>query len=176
VRFAGANLLILSLLYCDVAGILRTTAGAIRLKSAGPGLNGPLPNHWVLENLFEMFGLFGGISHESVYYYAMGSARRLAVAPPEPTPDMVDLDIYQYFDFTLGEANRRVLLMSYEGESERLRDGYRHMAQVLMDRHNRANPWRKVEQVFIYARWWPKSPRGYFAEYSRHQGILRGHN
>ena len=170
-----ANLVIATVIYLNLAALV--LACGLRFPSpwSEHGVRGPLPNHWVGQRMFQMFSLFGGITRHSVWYTAHGSRESLANAPAEPRGDMVDLDIYRYFPQTLGEANRRLGLMTYTTDPERLEQGYRRMAQTILRWHRRDHPEDAIEQVFIYQHWWPKSELGYHHHADQRPPPLKGH-
>ena len=168
------NLLIAAIVYFNLAALI--LASGFRFSSPWPEVAGPLPNHWVTQRMFQMFSLFGGITRHSVAYSAYGVRESLGSAPAEPTEDMLDLDIYRYFPQTLGEANRRLGLLTYVGDDERLDRGYQRMAETIRRWHNRTHPAEEVAQVFIYQHWWPKSEQGYYHFQDQRHTQLKGHS
>lgn len=174
IKALGATTIIVGIVYLNVASILRTSH--IRFPAASPNVRGALPNHWVGEELFSMFGLFGGVTWDAVFYQAMGTTNRLTTIPTRPTDDMNDLQIYDYFDHIMGEANRRIGLHNYYGDERRTQSAYRHMANTLKKLHNQRHPHSQVEQVIIYVKWWPKSKRGYFHRESEAKTRVKGFN
>jgi hypothetical protein len=168
------NLLIAAVLYFNLAALL--LACNIRFPSRWESIGGALPNHWSTQRLFQMFSLFGGITQYSVFYSAWGSRQELAVAPAEPGPDLIDLDVYRYFPQTLGEANRRLGFATFYTDEERVTRSYRRMADTIQRWHAREHPEDGVVQVFIYKHWWPKSELGYHHLEDQRGTRLVGHN
>jgi hypothetical protein len=173
----GANLAIGALLYFNLAALLLVCDVRLPHPSfSGRFTQGPLPNHWVTERLFRMFDLFDRWSWSNWGFAAYGSRQRLATAPGQPTPDMVDLDLYRYFPQQLGEANRRIYLLSYRDNRARLKVEYERMADDLRRLYDEEHPEAPVEQVFLYEYTWKKDKAGYYTHFDEHSTELVGHD
>jgi hypothetical protein len=174
IRALGATTIIVGIIYLNVASVLRFSY--VRFPPASPNVQGALPNHWIGEEIFSMFGLFGRVMWDAVSYRAMGSTNRLSSIPLRPTDKMIDLRIYDYFNHSLGEANSRLGLNNYQNNDKRSTEAFHHMATTLMNLHNRRYPDEQVAQVIIYVKWWPKSKEGYFHRESEAEFRVKGYN
>lgn len=76
-----------------------------------------------------------------------------------------EINPYDFFPQTLGEANRRLNLYSYHGQTERKARTYGVMADRIKLHHNRAHPDEPIDRVQLYLVEWPKSSDGYMAQY-----------
>lgn len=139
-----------------VAGLLIYLNAASLLQACRVRID--LPRPWYASRLFQVFSLFG-------YYTKNNYGYELQVRSAEDTDNWFELNPYEFFPQTLGEANRRLNFYSYHSQPERKSATYRVMADRIKVRYNRAHAEESIDRVQIYLVEWPKSPDGFKSRY-----------
>lgn len=144
---AMATVVAVLLVYFNIAALFRSS-----------GMRVELPRPWFASSLFQIFSLFGYYTEENYGY-------ELQVRRAGEVDGWYEINPYDFFPQTLGEANRRLNFYSYHGQSERKARTYGVMADRIKLRHNRVHPDEPIDRVQIYLVEWPKSSDGYMAKY-----------
>jgi hypothetical protein len=143
-------------------GLLLYLNAASLLEAAGARVH--LPRPWYASRPLQIFSLFGYYVTENFGYEAHG---RPVSEKNKEEPEWIEIDPYSFFPQTLGEANRRLLLFSFQGDLERKRKTYPMMAERMKALYNRSHPDNPIDRIQLYEVRWPVSPLGFRAEYAK---------
>jgi hypothetical protein len=173
-KTAGAVSFITIFLYFNAVALCTTLN--LRFKPIVPGYGSILPSHWIPQSLFRVWDVFDRWSTFNLGYKAFGSYEQLNEPPMDPETSLVDLDIYSYFPYIRGEANRRLWMVNIRNNKEtRLRYQSRLLG-VVKRLYNEKHADKPIKQAFLYFYTWPKSPEGWGVGFENARGTVEAIN
>lgn len=145
-----SDLLIVVMLICTANGMLRTWS--IRFDS------GSYIQNRYLSNLFYIYGVFLEVHHTEREFKLCG----LSAGGRERTArsSTICTDIQEYFPQSHGETLQRLALKGYRAASERQRDAYATIAEVVMREYNAAHPDVQLTRGYLIRTTWPADHAG----------------
>jgi hypothetical protein len=173
-KTTGAITIIALFFYLNIDSLCWTLN--LRFKPLLEGSQTLLPNHWTTRRLFRVWDVFDGWSNYNIGYKAFGSTDQLTEAPLKPKPEMIDLDIYSYFPYIRGEANRRLWMVTLRSNRERTQRYQARILSVIKRLYNERHPDKPIKQAFLYLYTWPKSPVGWDANIDKGNVVLEAAN
>jgi hypothetical protein len=127
-------------------------------------------------NLFYIYGVFRNVQTQNREFMAFGSFQTRDSIPMEPTKDMVDLSMQDYFPQSHGESNLRMDYQRIANQPDRIKAKYRQIATSINNMYNKKHPGKPISRVFIYQYYWPTDPMGYYHRFNEARILYLGSN
>ncbi len=173
-KTVGAVSLISIFIYFNLVALCTTLN--LRFKPLVPGYGSILPSHWIPQSLFRVWDVFDRWSNFNLGYKAFGSYEYLKEPPIKPADSLIDLDIYSYFPYIRGEANRRLWMVTIRGNKEQRIRYQARLLGVVKRMYNEKHPDKPIKQAFLYYYTWPKSPKGWGFGLAKARGVVEAIN
>jgi hypothetical protein len=155
----GASLIIFLFFYFNFVSLCATLN--LRFKPIVDGYYSILPTHWTLHRLFRVWDVFDRWGEFNIGFKAFGSYETLEKPPMNPEASLIDLDVYSYFPYIRGEANRRLWMTTTRHNLAITKEYQARILGVIKKIYNQQHPDKPIKQAFLYLYTWKKNPEGW---------------
>ncbi|HEY1201727.1 MAG TPA: hypothetical protein VGE79_12130 [Niastella sp.] len=129
-----------------------------------------------VSNLFYIYGVFKEVHRQNRSYMALGSYCDTVTTRLGTGAGMIDLQIYDYYPQSHGEANQRLAFAGIANQEQRIKGEYKRMAALIKHNYNARHPEHPVKHVFILMYYWPADPNGYYTRIRESSFMLLGND